>query len=251
MMPWLALCCTVAMATFAAGSPQCTPTASLDCALQTAGVRDPAPMAETLVRAELRTVDDVAELDTAEAAELLDELRAASVALGDRSRLRKVVRGGAWGGVHGGFGVTYESGDVPTPEETLREKGGAGHQRTPGPVRSDREEGISAQHRQLQSGGGGFSIEVAAIAFTGLIGMVGYAVQARSAQKASKAQASLELEAAEREKVEAKAGKQLERVQLQMSEWVRPLVTNNTFVQFGWLAIARECKLRGYLGLHG
>jgi hypothetical protein len=30
------------------------------------------------------------------------------------------------------------------------------------------------------SGGGGFSIEVAAIAFTGLIGMVGYAVQARS-----------------------------------------------------------------------
>ena len=70
MMPWLALCCTVAMATFAAGSPQCTPTASLDCALQTAGVRDPAPMAETLLRAELRTVDDVPELDTAEAAEL-------------------------------------------------------------------------------------------------------------------------------------------------------------------------------------
>ena len=93
MMPWLALCCTIAMATFAAGSPQCTPTASLDCVLQTAGVRDPAPMAETLLRAELRTVDDVAELDTAEAAELFDELRAASVALGDRSRLRKVVRG--------------------------------------------------------------------------------------------------------------------------------------------------------------
>ena len=53
--------------------------------------------------------------------------------------------------------------------------------------------------------------------------MVGYAVQARSAQKASQAQARLGREAAEREKVEAKAGKQLERVQLQMAEWVRPL----------------------------
>jgi hypothetical protein len=37
------------------------------------------------------------------------------------------------------------------------------------------------QHRRLQSGGG-FSIEVAAIAFTGLIGMIGYAVQARSTE---------------------------------------------------------------------
>ena len=57
MMPWLAGCCIVAMATFAAGSPQCSPTASLDCALQTAGVRDPAAMAKTLLRAELRTVE--------------------------------------------------------------------------------------------------------------------------------------------------------------------------------------------------
>jgi hypothetical protein len=139
---------------------------------------------------------------------------------------------------------------VPTPEETLREKGGAGPQRTPGPVRSDREEGISAQHRQLQSDGGGFSIEVAAIAFTGLIGMVGYAVQARSAQKASKAQASLELEAAEREKVEAKAGKQLERVQLQMAEWVRPVSSNSAYLWQGWITLARECKFLGYLRLY-
>ena len=61
------------------------------------------------------------------------------------------------------------------------------------PGRSDREEGISVQHQQLQSGGGGFSIEVATIAFTGLIGMTGYAMHARLVRKASKAQASLEL----------------------------------------------------------
>jgi hypothetical protein len=41
--------------------------------------------------------------------------------------------------------------------------------------------------------------------------MVGDAVQARSAHKASQAQVSLGREAAEREKAEAKAGKQLKR----------------------------------------
>ena len=102
---------------------------------------------------------------------------------------------------------------------------------------------MNAPHRQLQSGGD-VSIEVVAIAFTGLIGMVGYAVQARSAQKASKAQASLELEAAEREKGEAKAAKQLERVQLQMAEWVRPINVENQTVNFGWFNMAKVCRPR-------
>ena len=70
---------------------------------------------------------------------------------------------------------------------------------------------------------GGFSIEVAAIVFTGLIGMIGYVVQARSAQRATKAQTDLEREAAEREKAEAKAGKQLQRVHLQLAEFVVPV----------------------------
>jgi hypothetical protein len=103
--------------------------------------------------------------------------------------------------------------------------------------------------RRLQSGGG-FSIEVAAIALTGLIGMVGYAVQAQSAKKASEAQATLDREAAEREKVEVKAGQQLERVQLQMAEWVMPLTGNNCMLYYGWIAIAKELKLQGYLDLN-
>ena len=43
-------------------------------------------------------------------AALFQELRAASVPLGDRSWLRKVARGGvcSWVGVHGGFGVMFE-----------------------------------------------------------------------------------------------------------------------------------------------
>ena len=71
-----------------------------------------------------------------------------------------------------------------------------------------------------------------------------FCVQARSAQKASAARASLEQEAAERDKAEAKAGKQLERVQLQMAEWVRPITMENLTVRFGWDNMAKVCRPR-------
>ena len=54
-------------------------------------------MVTTLQRAELRMVADVAELNAAETAELFDEMRAASVPLGDRARLWKAARGSGWG----------------------------------------------------------------------------------------------------------------------------------------------------------
>jgi hypothetical protein len=69
--------------------------------------------------------------------------------------------------------------------------------------------------------------------------MIGYAVQARSAQKASEAHASLEREAAERDKAEAKAGKQLKHVQLQMAEWVRPITMENQLLNNGWRMMAK------------
>ena len=52
---------------------------------------------------------------------------------------------------------------------------------------------------------------------------------------------------AEREKMEAKAVKQLERVQLQMTEWVRSLNVHSSSLFQGWIATCRECKLLGYL----
>ena len=75
--------------------------------------------------------------------------------------------------------------------------------------------------------------------------MVGYAVQARSAQKASEAQVTLDREAAEREKAEARAGKQLEVVQLQMAEWVQPLSFNNISIIRGWQAVCKVRRPRG------
>ena len=73
----------------AAGLPLCTVPASIECTLLTAGVRDPAVMTESLIQAELQTVSDVAELSAAQGAELFGELRAASVPVGDRARVRK------------------------------------------------------------------------------------------------------------------------------------------------------------------
>ena len=89
-----ALCHTMSTLVVALGAttttepPACTLPASIECALQTAGVREPEAMTTTLLKAELRTVSDVAELSAAETAELFDDMRAAMVPLGDRSRLR-------------------------------------------------------------------------------------------------------------------------------------------------------------------
>ena len=170
-------------------------------------------MTASLTRAELRSVADVAELTTAEGAELFSELRSASVPLGDRARLRKAAgrhgRSKPEPDVQPGYveHILYTGADgtasplaVERPSKNIR-PGLMGGQTHPGPSQpgagwsTSHRHNPSTSHRQLQSGGG-FSIEMAAIVATGLIGMVGYAVQARSAQKASQAQASLGREVA-------------------------------------------------------
>jgi hypothetical protein len=184
-------------------------------------------MTASLLHAELRSMADVASLNGVEAAELFDELRAAAIPLGDRSRLRKASEGLEKEKARRHY---HQTQVVPGAEDAAASLG-------------------EHDRRQLQSGGG-FSIEVAAIVVTGLIGMIGYIVQARSAQKASQAQARLGRKAAEREKAETKAGKQLERVQLQMAEWVRPINIENNTIFTGWFAIAKELQLVGYLDLY-
>ena len=240
----LALILPPLIATTLAAAEQALPASAyalaytLESSLAGGGLEQPQFLFGILQKLGLPRVQDVRLLNVPEQLELAESLRKEGVNLGSRSKLRQLSE------------KAIEPGDEPAPEDALHEKSRARHRKTPGAVRLEREGGKNEQRRHLQSGGGGFSIEVAAIAFTGLIGMVGYAVQARSTQKASTAQGSLGREAAEREKAEAKAGKQLERVQLQMAEWVRPLNVNSTFLYFGWTAIARECKLLDYLGLY-
>jgi hypothetical protein len=140
----------------------CDATGTLEASLAAGGLQQPAALASTLRSLGLPTARDVRLLNMPEQLELTESLREEGVNLGSRSKLRRLSE------------EPPEPGGEPAPEETLREKAGPEHRRTPGSARTG--------HRRLQSGGGGFSIEVAAIVFTGLIGMVGYAVQARSAE---------------------------------------------------------------------
>jgi hypothetical protein len=197
-------------------------------------------MTETLIQAELWTVGDVAELDTAEAAELFDELRAASVPLGDRARLRKV----AW--VHSSAGDREQRGG-PGEQSALMPAVQSGS--LPPFYDNFGDKTANEHHRQLQSGGG-VSIEIAAIAFTGLVGMVGYIVQARSMQAATKAQAGLEFDAAEQDKAESRAAIKLGRVQDQMRLFVMPLFTDILHVYWGIMSVGRELQLDDFLALY-
>ena len=149
----------------ALASVACEPTDSIACTLKAAGVRDPSSIISALSQAELHSMADVQELNGPEMTELFEGLRAAAlIPLGNRARLRKAAS---------------------VLPRTLHEHGDEHARHLQGSTPST-------------DGTDGISIEVAAIVFTGLVGMVGYIVQARSAQKASEAQARIEREADER-----------------------------------------------------
>ena len=210
----------LALAACAAEQQSSTPSedlASLEAELESGQLDQPRVLSTILHELGLHLMGDVRLLNAPERLELSESLRAAGVDLGSRSKLRRL------------------SGSGTQSEQQLQLDESA-------PLTID-------NHRQLQEKTG-FSLEVVAIVFTGLLGMVGYVVQARSAQKSSDAQASLEREAAVREQAEAKAGKQLERVQMQMADFLRPLVAD---INNYWSAlpyVARELDLRAYLELY-
>ena len=86
-----------------------------------------------------------------------------------------------------------------------------------------------------------------ALVFTSLLAIAGYMVQSKNAADADRAQHEIVQEAADREKAEAKAGKQLERVQLQMAEWVRPILMENQLVYVGWFNMAKVRQPREHI----
>ena len=206
--------------------------ASLEAELELGEVDQPRVLAGVLRELGLRLMGDVLLLNAPERLELSESLRAAGVDLGSRSKLRRLSDSDPQSGqqLHLDGSVPLPSTKAKPPQQTAQAKSADGGGAPLGVAEANR--------RQLQERTG-FSLEVAAIVVTGLLGMIGYIVQARSAQKASEAQAALEREAAVREKAEAKAGKQLERVQLQMSDWVMPVLMETQAVGFGWFCMAK------------
>ena len=89
-----------------------------------------------------------------------------------------------------------------------------------------------------------------ALLVTALLGIAGYVVQNKASIVANTTQHQLVQEAAERQRAEDRAGKQLERVQTQNAELVYPV---GTLINLFWPAFNRaalECGLEGYLATY-
>ena len=85
------LLCLVTLANYATGLA-CKPhLGDMACPLQAFGVRDPTAIVAALSQAALHSMADVSMLNAAEATELLEDLRAGAIPLGDRARLRKAA----------------------------------------------------------------------------------------------------------------------------------------------------------------
>jgi hypothetical protein len=144
---------TLALAACAAERPPSASSkylASLEAELESGELDHPRVLSGILHELGLHLMGDVRLLNAPERLELSELLRTVGVDLGSRSKLRRLSDIGSQSGQQ-----LYLGERVPLPSMG------------------------SKNHRQLQEKTG-FSLEVAAIVFTSLIGMVGYVVQARS-----------------------------------------------------------------------
>ena len=161
---------------------------------------------------------DLASLDAAEQAELHASLTKAGVPLGTRSRLRRAA------GSAGRLGLAGPKVDdarlhLLLTGKQLPQHAAAMDPPTPRHTRDCPEEAkLDAPPRRLQDGG--VSSDSIALMATAALGILSFIVQARVAASEAKDRADLDREHAQRQKEEAKAGKQLERVQLQMAEFL-------------------------------
>ena len=89
-----------------------------------------------------------------------------------------------------------------------------------------------------------------ALLVTALLGIAGYVVQNKASIAANTTQHQLVQEAAERQRAEDQAGKQLERVQTQNAELVYPVGTLSGLFAPAFHRAALECGLEGHLATY-
>jgi hypothetical protein len=86
-----------------------------------------------------------------------------------------------------------------------------------------------------------------ALLVTALLGISGYLVQNKASIAATTTQHEIIQEAAERQRAEDKAGKQLERVQMQNAEFVYPVNTLLQQFAYAFLDLVYYCGLEKYM----
>jgi hypothetical protein len=86
-----------------------------------------------------------------------------------------------------------------------------------------------------------------ALLVTALLGIAGYVVQNKASIAANATQHQLIQDAAERQRAEDRAGKQLKRVQTQSAEFVYPVGTLSQLFFMAFYRAALECGLEDYV----
>jgi hypothetical protein len=152
-------------------------------------------------------------------------LREDAISLGDRAKLRRTACDQSEQRVHGGPSVwpqVREETSLTSTESMNAYKIQLIHPPQADPSVAPR--GMTSPPRRLQEG---VSSDGIALIATAALAVLSFIVQGRVAASEAKDRANLDREHATREKKQARAGKLLERVQLQMSEFIVSLGTTN------------------------
>ena len=150
-------------------------------------------------------------------------LREDAISLGDRAKLRRAARGQSEQRVHGGPSVWPQVRE----ETSLTEAESMNAYKIHPPQAVDPSvapSGMTSPPRRLQEG---ISSDSIALIATAVLAVLSFIIQGRVAAREAKDRADLDREHALREKEQARAGKLLERVQLQMSNFVVSMCTAN------------------------
>ena len=149
---------------------------------------------------------DLRAFDGGERAEMVLTLQGEGVALGDRSKLRRLVD--ETFGVHDAPG---EAGGI-REHSTVRSDG----------LRRAQDTGCGEAQSAGTGGEGGSSMDTVALALTAVLGIVSYLMQAKIQRDAEKTERASEQAHSDNVRAEAQAGQLLARVQNQMQRFVTP-----------------------------
>ena len=155
---------------------------------------------------------DLRAFDGGERAEMVAALHGEGVALGDRSKLRRLVDE-TFGDVH----------DAPGEAGSIREHSAV---RSDGLRRAQDTDSGEAQSAGT-GGGGGSSMDTVALALTAVLGILSYLMQAKIQRDAERTEKAREQAHSDNVRAEARAAQLLARVQNQMQYYVRPLIQSH------------------------
>jgi hypothetical protein len=197
--------------------------------LEAMRIKEPNVVLTTLHSLGLELGEDFVILNDGEREEMLSGLGSQGISLGDRSKVRH-----RFGTLHAPCNGTtdamlgYTSSFTREFHADLEDADAHSNRQTIS---------TSPARRAQDSGGGGVSSDSIALMATAALGILSFIVQARVSSNATKKQADLDREHAERDKEQMRAGKLLERVQLQLAEFVDPATISLTFAGVSWIHI--------------